>query len=100
MNEPNQSSGQGSGNYGHPYYGSGGGGGGYQQAPPPMGYYYGNNRSLNHIHSGSSSTHSGGGGSAHHPPLPGYTKVYLGQLPLHITEDNIAEVFQEYSDIG
>jgi len=44
-------------------------------------------------------SHSGGGPS-HHPPLPGYTKIYLGQLPLHITEDNIADVFRDYCEIG
>jgi hypothetical protein len=35
-----------------------------------------------------------GVGSGHHPALPGYTKIYLGQLPLQITEEDIEEVFR------
>ena len=98
----------GGGGYGNPYYG----GGGYQ--PAPMGYYYGSGGGTaagtgsiggtagigdtggrRNIPNYSASQLSGGP-SSHHPPLPGYTKIYLGQLPLHITEDNIADVFREY----
>jgi hypothetical protein len=39
-------------------------------------------------------------GSTHHPPMPGYTKVYLGQLPLQITKEDIEEVFNEYCELG
>jgi RNA recognition motif-containing protein len=35
-----------------------------------------------------------GGGSNHHPAMPGYTKIYIGQLPLNITEEDIEEVFR------
>ncbi len=34
--------------------------------------------------------------NSHYPPMPGFTKIYLGQLPLHITEQDIEDVFNEY----
>lgn len=43
---------------------------------------------------------AGPAGSGHYPAMPGFTKIYLGQLPLQITKEDIEEVFHEYCELG
>lgn len=71
-----------------PYY--------YQQPPPQMNYYM--NKRPNEGYGGG--YRQTGAPSSHYPPMPGYTKIYLGQLPLHITKEDIEEVFHEYCELG
>lgn len=69
---------------------------GYYPYPPPhMQYYQQPPRRPDHyVEPSSTMQHSP------HTPQPGFTKIYLGQLPLQITERDVAEIFQGYCQLG
>lgn len=65
---------------------------GYYPYPPPMPYYQPMARRINVLYFVETPPQSAATTITHSPhvPQPGYTKIYLGQLPLQITERDIA----------